>query len=187
MLFKRKVQPPPNRCSMRSSMTVVPITSADLDAAEVAWFSALCSDDFRYLGVPDGSLRSNWEHCSDIVKTAEEMGFRNVLCPSSYQVGQDTLSFVAGCAPITSKINLLAAVRCGEMQPIMLARTLATLDHMLKGRLTINVISSDFPGELADSRFRYQRSREVIEILRQAWTRDEIDHQGEVYQFGKVT
>ncbi|TJV28223.1 MAG: LLM class flavin-dependent oxidoreductase, partial [Mesorhizobium sp.] len=110
-----------------------------------------------------------------------------ILCPSSYQVGQDTLSFVAGCAPITSTINLLAAVRCGEMQPIMLARTLATLDHMLKGRLTVNVISSDFPGELADSRFRYQRSREVIEILRQAWTRDEINHQGEAYQFGKVT
>jgi len=168
-------------------MTVVPITSADLDAAEVAWFSALCSDDFRYLGVPDGSLRSSWEHCSDIVKTAEEMGFRNVLCPSSYQVGQDTLSFVAGCALITSKINLLAAVRCGEMQPIMLARTVATLDHMLKGRLTINIISSDFPGETADSAFRYRRSHEVVEILRQAWNRDEIDHQGEIYQFKKVS
>lgn len=169
------------------TLTVVPVTSADLDAAEVSWFSALCSDDFRYLGVPDGALRSSWEHCSDIVKTAEGLGFRNILCPSSYQVGQDTLSFVAGCAPMTHSINLLAAVRCGEMQPIMLARTLATLDHMLKGRLTINVISSDFPGELAGSRFRYQRSREVIEILRQAWTRDEINHQGEVYQFGKVT
>jgi alkanesulfonate monooxygenase len=167
-------------------MTVVPITSADLNAAEVAWFSALCSDDFRYLGVPDGSLRSSWEHCSDIVKTAEEMGFRNVLCPSSYQVGQDTLSFVAGCALITSKINLLAAVRCGEMQPIMLARTVATLDHMLKGRLTINIISSDFPGETADSAFRYRRSHEVVEILRQAWNRDEIDHQGEIYQLKKV-
>jgi alkanesulfonate monooxygenase len=28
---------------------------------------------------------------------------------------------------------MLAAVRCGEMQPIMLARTIATLDHMLRG------------------------------------------------------
>jgi alkanesulfonate monooxygenase len=117
-------------------MTVVPITSPDLDAAEISWFSALCSDDFRYLGVPDGTLRSSWAHCSDIVTTAERLGFRNILCPSSYQVGQDTLSFVAGCAPITSKINFLAAVRCGEMQPIMLARTIATLDHMLQGRLT---------------------------------------------------
>ena len=167
-------------------MTVVPITSPDLDAAEVSWFAALCSDDYRYLGVPDGALRSSWAHCSDIVKTSEEMGFRNILCPSSYQVGQDTLSFVAGCAPITSKINMLAAVRCGEMQPIMLARTLATLDHMLEGRLTINIISSDFPGETADSGFRYRRSREVVEILRQAWTRDSIDFEGEVYSFKGV-
>ncbi len=167
-------------------MTIVPVTSADLDAAEVSWFAALCSDDYRYLGVPDGALRSSWEHCSQIVTTAERLGFRNILCPSSYQVGQDTLSFVAACAPITSRMNLLAAVRCGEMQPIMLARTIATLDHMLKGRLVLNIISSDFPGEVADSRFRYQRSREVVQILRQAWTRDTIDHDGEVYQFKGV-
>ena len=83
-------------------MTVVPVTSADLDAVEVAWFAALCSDDYRHLGVPDGSLRSSWAHCSDIVRTAEQQGFGNILCPSSYQVGQDTLSFVAGCAPITA-------------------------------------------------------------------------------------
>ena len=168
-------------------MTIVPITSKELDAVEVSWFSALCSDDFQYLGVPDGALRSSWAHCSDIVKKAEAQGFRNILCPSSYQVGQDTLSFVAGCAPITEKINLLAAVRCGEMQPIMLARTIATLDHMLEGRLTVNIISSDFPGEKADSAFRYQRSREVVEILKQAWTQDEINYQGQVYTFSGLT
>lgn len=168
-------------------MTIVPVTSADLDAAEVSWFSALCSDDYRFLGVPDGDLRSSWAHCSQIVKTAERLGFRNILCPSSYQVGQDTLSFVAGCAPITEQINLLAAVRCGEMQPIMLARTLATLDHMLEGRLTVNIISSDFPGQKEDSGYRYQRSREVVEILKQAWSRDEINHAGEVYNFSGLT
>ncbi len=164
-------------------MSIVPITSSDLETSEVSWFSALCSDDYQFLGVPDGDLRSSWAHCSQIVKTAEEQGFRNILCPSSYQVGQDTLAFVAGCAPITDKINLLAAVRCGEMQPIMLARTLATLDHMLEGRLTINIISSDFPGQKEPSRHRYQRSREVVEILKQAWTQDEINYSGEVYNF----
>ncbi len=168
-------------------MSVVPVISADLDGAEVSWFAALCSDDYEYLGVPDGKLRSSWAHCSGIVKEAEAQGFRNILCPSSYQVGQDTLSFVAGCAPITSKINLLAAVRCGEMQPIMLARTIATLDHMLEGRLTVNIISSDFPGEKAESGYRYQRSREVVEILKQAWTRDEINYKGDVYEFAGLT
>ncbi len=166
-----------------SQSPIVPVTSADLDAVEVSWFAALCSDDYEFLGVPDGALRSSWSHCRDILLEAERQGFRNILCPSSYQVGQDTLSFVAGCAPLTSKINMLAAVRCGEMQPIMLARTIATLDHMLEGRLTVNIISSDFPGETAESALRYQRSREVVEILKQAWTQDEINYAGEVYHF----
>lgn len=187
MYIKANVTQGKNALLKEIRMTIVPVTSADLDAAEVSWFSALCSDDYEYLGVPDGELRSSFEHCRDIVLEAEKQGFRNILAPSSYQVGQDTLSFVAGMAPLTSSINFLAAVRCGEMQPIMLARTIATLDHMLKGRLTINIISSDFPGEVAPSKFRYQRSREVVEILRQAWTQDKIDYQGEVYQFEGLT
>ncbi|SEM85124.1 alkanesulfonate monooxygenase [Loktanella fryxellensis] len=166
--------------------TIVPITSPDLDAAEVSWFAALCSDDYQFLGVPDGDLRSSWAHCRDIGLEAERQGFRNLLAPSSYQVGQDTLSYVAAMAPLTSRINFLAAIRCGEMQPIMLARTIATLDHMLQGRLTLNVISSDFPGEVADSAYRYRRSHEVVQILRQAWTRDTIDFAGEVYDFKGV-
>ena len=168
-------------------MSIVPITSAELKSAEVSWFSALCSDDYQYLGMPDGALRSSWEHCSQIVQKSEANGFRNILCPSSYQVGQDTLSFVAGCAPITDKINLLAAIRCGEMQPIMLARSVATLDHMLKGRLTLNVISSDFPGQKEPSPYRYQRSREVVQILKQAWTQDQINFHGEIYNFEGVS
>jgi alkanesulfonate monooxygenase len=165
------------------NQSVVPIKSADLNAAEVAWFAPLCSDDYRYLGVPDGQLRSSWDNTRQIAQTADRLGFKNILCPSSYQVGQDTLSFVAAMAPLTQNINMLGAIRCGEMQPIMLARTVATLDHMLKGRLTLNVISSDFPGEVASSEFRYQRSKEVVEILKQAWTQDSFDYEGKVYQF----
>ncbi len=168
-------------------MTVVPVKSAELTAAEVSWFAPLCSDDYQYLGVPDGDLRSSWKNTSAIVRRADELGYRNVLCPSSYQVGQDTLSFVAGNAPLTTNINMLAAVRCGETQPIMLARTLATLDHMLEGRLTVNIISSDFPGQKEDSGYRYQRSREVVEILKQAWTQPEINFKGEIYQFEGLT
>jgi alkanesulfonate monooxygenase len=187
MLRKVKSTPNPAQSKGGCCMTVVPVTSRDLDASEVSWFSALCSDDYRYLGVPDGALRSSFEHCRDIVLEAEAQGFRNVLAPSSYQVGQDTLSFVAGMAPLTDRINMLAAIRCGEMHPIMLARTVATLDHMLKGRLTLNVISSDFPGEKVESSYRYQRSREVVQILKQAWTQDEINFDGEIYNFSGLT
>ena len=163
-------------------MSIVPVRGADLVGAEVSWFAPLCSDDFRHLGVPEGHLRSNWANTSEIASRADELGFRNILCPSSYQVGQDTLSFVAAMAPKIKQMNMLAAIRCGELQPAMLARTVATLDHMLQGKLTLNVISSDFPGEQADSAYRYRRSWEVVEILKQAWTQDEINYSGQIYQ-----
>ena len=154
-----------------------------IDGAEISWFAPLCDGDDDFLGNRNPDYKSSWENTSKIVKTADALGYRNVLCPSSYQVGQDTLAFVAGMAPLTEQINLLAAIRCGEVHPPMLARSIATLDHMLKGRLTINIISSDLPGTTLASTERYARSREVIEILKQAWIQDEIDFQGKYYHY----
>jgi alkanesulfonate monooxygenase len=159
----------------------VTIRSPQLDAVEVSWFAPLCDDDFEFLGVKDPRFKSTWEHVSNIVRTADRTGFQNILCPSGYVVGQDTLTFAAAIAPQVKNISLLAAVRCGEVWPPMLGRTIATLDHILRGRLTINIISSELPGETLDSPRRYQRSREVIQILRQAWTQDRIQHRGEFY------
>ena len=163
-------------------MTKIKITSQNLDGAEISWFAPICNGDFEYMGQFDDHLKSNWKNTSTIVKTADELGYRNVLCPSSYQVGQDTLTFVSGMAPLTKNINLLAAVRCGEVHPPMLARAISTMDHMLDGRLTINIISSNLPGEDLDSTSRYQRAREVIQILKQAWTQKEINFEGKFYK-----
>ena len=152
------------------------------EGAEISWFAPLCDGDDDFLGHRNPAFKSNWENTSDIVTTADSLGFRNILCPSSYQVGQDTLTFASAMAPLTHQINLLTAIRCGEVHPPMLARALATLDHILKGRLTINIISSDLPGTELSSSQRYARSREVITLLKQAWTQEEIDFQGEFYQ-----
>lgn len=165
---------------MESTLT---IRSPQLDAVEVSWFSALCADDYEFLGVPDGRLRSSWKHCRDLVLTAERAGFNNVLLPNGYVPGQDTLTFAGGMAALTERISLLVAIRCGEYHPPMLGRAIASLDHMLRGRLTLNIISSDMPGLKEDSETRYRRSREVIEILRQGWTRDRIQFDGEFYHF----
>lgn len=151
--------------------------------AEVAWFSALCGDDTAYLGYVDEKRRSSFAHCSRIVKAADKLGYKNILLPSSYIVGQDTLTFAAAMAPQVKNINLLTAVRCGELHPPMLARTIATLDHMLKGRLTINIINSDLPGIKESNEIRYRRSEEVIQILKLAWTEERIQFNGAFYQY----
>ena len=161
----------------------IEIRSREVKGAEVSWFAPICDGDDRYLGERNIKYKSNWENTSNILLSADKLGYRNILCPSSYQVGQDTLPFVSAVSPLTQNINILAAIRCGELHPPMLARTLSTIDHILKGRLTVNIISSNLPGEDLPSEDRYQRSREVIEILKQAWTQEEIDFRGQFYKF----
>lgn len=157
--------------------------SQKISGAEIAWFAPICDGDDPQMGLRNFHYKSSWENASNILLKADRLGYRNILCPSSYQVGQDTLSFASAVAPLTQQISLLTAIRCGEVHPPMLGRALATLDHMLRGRLTINIISSDLPGTQLSSEARYQRSREVIEVLKQGWTQDHIDFQGEFYQF----
>ena len=135
-------------------------------SVEISWFAPICDGDDDFLGNRNPLYKSSWLNCCKIVQTADKKGFKNILCPSSFQVGQDSLSFVAAMSNLTKDINFLPAVRCGEIHPPMLARTIATIDHMVKGRLTLNIISSNLPGENLDSKKRYERSREVIQILK---------------------
>ena len=160
---------------------ITPSKASGVSGAEISWFAPICDGDDDFLGTRNDRYKSNWENTAAIVRQADVLGYRNILCPSSYQVGQDTLSFAAAIAPQTQQINLLTAIRCGEVHPPMLARAIATLDHMLQGRLTLNIISSNLPGTELNSEARYQRSREVITILKQAWNEDFIDFHGDFY------
>jgi len=148
---------------------------------EISWFSALCDDDYEFLGVPDLALRSSWEHCRNIVLTAEKGGFDNILLPSGYQLGIDMQMFAGAIAALTSRIRLLMAIRVGETWPPQLARQIATLDQILGGRLTVNIISSDMPGETIESGPRYARTVEVMKILKTLLNGEALDTQGEHY------
>jgi alkanesulfonate monooxygenase len=148
---------------------------------EISWFSALCDDDYEFLGVPDPKLKSSWEHCRDIVLQAESGGFDNILLPSGYELGLDTTAFAAGMAPLLKRLRLLMAVRIGESWPPQLARQIATLDQMLGGRLTINIISSDLPGEKLASAPRYARTVEAMHILKTLLNGQPLDHAGEFW------
>jgi alkanesulfonate monooxygenase len=155
-----------------------PSNTAD-SPIEIAWFSALCDDDYDYLGVPDPALQSSWEHCSDIVRAADRHGLDNVLLPSGYTLGIDSTAFAAAIATHTTDINLLLAVRMGEMWLPQLARQLASIDQFAHGRLCINIISSDIPGEALESAPRYQRTREWMQVLRSLLNNESIDFHGE--------
>ncbi|WP_428970434.1 LLM class flavin-dependent oxidoreductase [Sphingomonas sp. Xoc002] len=153
-----------------------------LGPCEISWFSALCDDDYEFLGVPDPALRSSWEHCRDIVLQAETAGYDNCLLPSGYALGIDTTAFAAGIAPLLRRMRLLMAVRIGESWPPQLARQIATIDRMLGGRLTVNIISSDLPGETLDSAPRYARTVEAMHILRTLLDGKPLDHDGDFWK-----
>jgi alkanesulfonate monooxygenase len=148
-------------------------------SCEVSWFAALCDDDYEFLGVPDAALQSSWEHCRGIALAAEEAGYDNLLLPSGYTMGIDSIAFAAGIAPLLRRMRLLAAVRMGEMWPPQLARQLATIDQMLGGRLTINIISSDLPGQTLESAPRYRRTLEIMHVLRDLLDGKHVSFHGE--------
>ena len=149
---------------------------------EVAWFSALCDDDYEFLGVSDPTLASSYAHCREIVLCAERGGFDNILLPSGYQLGIDSVAFAGAMAPQLERLRLLVAVRSGELWPPQLARQLASLDRMLAGRLTIYMISSDIPGAPLESEPRYARTLEVMQILRSLLAGEPVAHRGEFFQ-----
>ena len=148
---------------------------------EISWFAALCDDDYEVLGRPDPALVSSVAHCGDIAVEAERQGFDNILLPSGYALGIDAVAFAAAVAHRTERIHLLVAVRCGETWPPQLARQLATLDQALSGRLTVNIISSDLPGEALDGPARYSRTREVMAVVRDILDGAPVDHRGAWY------
>jgi len=150
-------------------------------SCEVSWFSALCDDDYEFLGKPDPLLASSWEHCRDIVLAAETGGFDNILLPSGYALGLDTTAFAAAISTLTRRIRLLMAVRVGEAWPPQLARQIATIDRIAGGRLTINIISSDLPGQTMASGPRYSRTVEAMHIVRALLNGESVDHRGEHY------
>ncbi len=160
-----------------------------IQQCEISWFSALCDDDYEFLGVSDPQLQSSWEHCRNIVLQAEKGGFDNILLPSGYQLGLDTTAFAAAIAPMLTRLKLLWATRIGEDWPPQLARRIATLDRILgydssgtTGRLTVNIISSDLPGQTMASGPRYARTTEALKIMRSLLSGQAVDHQGEHYQ-----
>src|SRR5215831_10208419 len=139
-------------------------------SCEISWYAPLCDDDYEFLGDPDPALLTTWEHVRGVALRADEAGYDNMLLPSNY---------MTGIAPQLRRMQLLVAVRMAEMWPPQLARQLATIDEMLGGRLTINIISSDRPGEQLESSPRYRRTLEIMRVLRDLLDGKPVDVDGE--------
>ena len=96
---------------------------------------------------------------------------------------------LATAAEATSRIRLATAVALPvESDPITLAKTIATLDHLSGGRVTIGAGFGWNTDELAHHGVPADRRRtvlrEYLEAMRALWTHQEAGYEGEFVSFG---
>jgi probable F420-dependent oxidoreductase len=96
---------------------------------------------------------------------------------------------LATAAAVTSQIRLATAVALPvESDPITLAKTIATLDHLSGGRVTVGAGFGWNTDELADHHVpagkRRTVLREYVEAMRSLWTQEEAAYDGEFVSFG---
>jgi probable F420-dependent oxidoreductase len=96
---------------------------------------------------------------------------------------------LAMAAAVTSRIELATAVALPvEHDPITLAKTIATLDHLSGGRVLLGAGFGWNTDELADHNVpagkRRTVLREYVEAMRALWAHEEASYDGEFVRFG---
>ncbi len=124
-----------------------------------------------------------------LARAHEETGWDRVL--TAYGSGSpDPAQAAALIALRTESLQLLLAHRPNVSYPTFAAKTVATLDVISGGRLTLHVITGgndheqQREGDTLPKDERYDRTREAIQIVKKAWTsREPFDFHGDHYDF----
>ena len=130
------------------------------------------------------------DYLVDISRAHDESDFDRVLIGYG-AVGPEGWAVASSVLSNTKKLKVLVAHRPGFVQPVVLARMAATLDHLSGGgRIAIHFITG---GDEADQRregdfvphdTRYRRTREMMAITRRIWSEDSpFDFEGEFYRY----
>jgi probable F420-dependent oxidoreductase len=99
-----------------------------------------------------------------------------------------TLAYVAAC---TNNIRLATGICIvPEHNPLVLAKTIATVDRLSGGRLILGVgigwLAEEFEALGIPFERRAQRTREYIDVMRKLWTEERSSHRGEFVNITNV-
>jgi probable F420-dependent oxidoreductase len=99
-----------------------------------------------------------------------------------------TLAYVAAC---TSRVKLATGIcLVPEHNPLVLAKTVATLDRLSGGRFILGVgigwLAEEFQALGLSFERRAQRTREYIDVMRKLWAERRSSHNSEFVKFGDV-
>jgi len=153
-------------------------------------------------------------HYPEVAEAAEANGFESVWMPEhlmlpatmppTYPYSETGYAAIDGDTPMydpwvvmatvaatTSTIRLATNVYVVPLRhPFITARSVATLDRVSGGRVTlgggVGWLEEEFDNVGQTFHNRGQRMEEIIAILRRLWSEDVIEHHGEFYDFGPV-
>lgn len=146
--------------------------------------------------------RTDWSYDYNVAlaRIAEEAGFEYALTQVRYtasysaQYQHESTSFSLALLLATQRLKVIAAVHPGMWQPGVLAKWLATADHLSNGRVAVNIVSGWLKDEFTklgepwlEHDERYRRSAEFIQALREIWTEDRANLAGDFYRIRDFT
>jgi FMNH2-dependent dimethyl sulfone monooxygenase len=147
--------------------------------------------------VGDEKMEASWEYVKRLAQRSEELGYglsliaelnlndiKGVAAPSL-----DAWSTAAALAAVTSKIELMIAVRPTFHNPALLAKQAANIDHISGGRVSLNVVSSWWADEAKQYGVvfdrhdqRYARTDEWLTVIDGLWREPKYSFKGQFYQ-----
>src|SRR6202041_2817459 len=140
--------------------------------------------------------RTSWDvdYNIELARIAERAGFDYALSQIRFTAGygaefqHEPVSFSQALLAATEKLKVIAAILPGPWDPAVAGKQIATINHLSKGRVAVNIVSGWFRGEFAaigepwlDHDERYRRSEEFIRALRGIWTEDSFPFKGFFY------
>src|ERR1700676_3022763 len=117
-------------------------------------------------------------YVSEAARAHEASGFDLVLVGYSSSSAEGFLVALHAAAH-TERLGYLIAHRPGFVAPTLLARKIATFDHLTGGRLAVHIITGKSDdeqhgdGDFSPKDERYRRAAEYLELMNLAWSNDE--------------
>ena len=141
---------------------------------------------------PDEPYNASWERNRDLVLAAEELGFDSVLIaqhtinPHIEDFDQlEAWSAAAALAALTSRIEIIAAIKPYLYHPVVLAKLALGIENISRGRFAINLVNAWNKPELekagigfAEHDDRYGYGREWISIVSRLLAGERVTFKG---------
>src|SRR5580700_11441109 len=138
------------------------------------------------LHVIEGGLSPGY--VTEAARTHEAAGFDMVLVGYSAAAAEGFLVELHAAAH-TERLGYLIAHRPGFVAPTLMARKIATFDHLAGGRLAVHIITGKTDeeqqgdGDFSPKAERYRRAAEYLELMKLTWASERpFDFAGEFYR-----